>query len=64
MGQKEEINSSPPLRQVFVVIDGPSGQQKPYVVVSGELQEKPQPTEGVRALMKPENWPGPASEWW
>lgn len=64
MGQREEIKSSPPLRQVFVVIDGPTGRQKPCVVEDGELQTKPKPVAGVRELLKPENWPGPASEWW
>jgi hypothetical protein len=64
MGQQEETNSSPPLRRVFTVIDGPSGQEKPYVAENGELQTGPKPVPGVRALLKDENWPGPASEWW
>ncbi|MCD8498137.1 MAG: hypothetical protein LRZ85_08750 [Alphaproteobacteria bacterium] len=64
MGQKEETNSSRPLRQKFIVIDGQTGHEKPYVAEGGEVQVKPQPTPGVRELMKPENWPGPASEWW
>jgi hypothetical protein len=64
MGQHEEINSSPPLRRIFTVIDGATGDQKPYVAEGGELQVKPKPVPGVRELMKPENWPGPPENWW
>lgn len=64
MGQQEEINSSPPFRRIFTVIDGQTGREKPYIAEGGEVQTTPQPVPGVRELMKPDVWPGPASEWW
>lgn len=66
MTEKQPIQLAPPapLRRFFTVIDGASGQQKPYIAEGSELQTQPKPTQGVLALMKPENWPGSPENWW
>lgn len=56
--------TSPPLRRMFKVLDGQTGQETRHVAEGTELKTRPEPKAGVKDLTDPTVWPGPPENWW